>query len=141
MGGQTLSARANAGCSRETDLALSGMQPSHPEELCMEVTVELAADGLSRITIVGEMTIYNAMELKDKLLLSLAQCETVEMNLVGVSEIDSAGLQLLLMLKTEAAVRNKTLSITSHSPAVLDVLDLCELEGFFGDNVLVYPQK
>lgn len=107
----------------------------------MEVTVELAADGLSRITIVGEMTIYNAMELKDKLLLSLAQCETVEMNLVGVSEIDSAGLQLLLMLKTEAAVRNKTLSITSHSPAVLDVLDLCELEGFFGDNVLVYPQK
>lgn len=107
----------------------------------MEVTVELAADGLSRVTVVGEMTIYNAMELKDKLLSSLAQCETVEMNLVGVSEIDSAGLQLLLMLKTEAAVHNKTLSITSHSPAVLDILDLCELEGFFGDNVLVYPQK
>jgi len=107
----------------------------------MEVTVELAVDGLSRITVIGEMTIYNAMALKDQLLPALEQCETVEMNLVGVSEIDSAGLQLLLLLKTEAAARNKTLSITSHSPAVLDILDLCDLEGFFGDNVLVYPQK
>lgn len=107
----------------------------------MEVTVELAADGLSRITVIGEMTIYNAMALKDKLLPALEQCETVELDLVGVSEIDSAGLQLLLMLKTEAAARNKTLSIIGHSPAVLDIFDLCDLEGFFGDNVLVYPTK
>ena len=107
----------------------------------MEVAVEGAADGLSRITVVGEMTIYNAMALKDKLLPSLTQCETVELDLVGVSEIDSTGLQLLLLLKTEAAAHNKTLSIIGHSPAVLDIFDLCDLEGFFGDNVLVYPQK
>lgn len=103
----------------------------------MEVSVERGAGGLCRIAVNGEMTIYAALELKDKLLLPLAQCKAVEINLAGVSEIDSAGLQLLILAKNEAQARGKTLSITAHSPCVLDILDLCDLEGFFGDTVLV----
>lgn len=107
----------------------------------MAATVELAGGGLSRVVVEGEMTIYTALALKEALLAALAQCETVETNLAGVSEIDTAGLQLLIMAKTEAQARGKTLSITGHSPAVLEVLNLCDLEGFFGDNVLIHSEE
>lgn len=107
----------------------------------MEVNVERGAGGLCRIAVNGEMTIYAALALKDKLLLPLAQCKAVEINLAGVSEIDSAGLQLLIVAKNEAQARGKTLSITGHSQAVLDMLDQCDLEGFFGDNVLIHSEE
>ena len=104
----------------------------------MGVTVERAKGGLCRIAVEGEMTIYTALELKDQLLAPLEKCSRVELNLGAVSEIDSAGLQLLVLVKTEAQAHDKDLSITDHSPAVLDILDLCDLEGFFGDTVLVH---
>lgn len=107
----------------------------------MGVSVERTKSGLCRITVEGEMTIYTALELKDQLLSPLATCKEVELKLAGVSEIDSAGLQLLVLVKTEAHAHDKTLSITDHSPAVLDILDLCDLEGFFGDTVLIHPQE
>ncbi|MDO8775434.1 MAG: STAS domain-containing protein [Burkholderiaceae bacterium] len=107
----------------------------------MAVTVERAEGGLCRIAVEGEMTIYAAQALKDELLAPLAQCETVELDLSGVSEIDSAGLQLLIMAKAEAQERGKVLSITGHSQAVLEILDLCDLEGFFGDNVLIHQEE
>lgn len=89
----------------------------------------------------GEMTIYNALELKEQMLSPLGQCAHVEIELAGVSEIDSAGLQLLMMVKNEARARGKSLGISGHSPAVLEVLDLCNLESFFGDPVLVRSQE
>ncbi|MDO8699342.1 MAG: STAS domain-containing protein [Rhodoferax sp.] len=107
----------------------------------MQVTVERKKGGLCRIALNGEMTIYAALALKDELLAPLAQCETAELDLSGVSEIDSAGLQLLIMAKAEAKAHGKTLVITGHSTVVLDILDLCDLEGFFGDNVLIHPGK
>jgi len=73
----------------------------------MAVTVEYAEGGLCRIAVDGEMTIYTALALKDELLSPLAQCETLEINLAGVSEIDSAGLQLLIVVKTAAKARGK----------------------------------
>lgn len=96
----------------------------------MAVTAERAKDGVYHLSVKGELTIYTALELKAELLSPLAQCETMEMNLAGVSEIDSAGLQLLVMIKNEAQTLGKTLRISGHSPAVLEILDLCDLEGF-----------
>ncbi|MDR7308656.1 STAS domain-containing protein [Rhodoferax saidenbachensis] len=104
----------------------------------MGVTVERTKDDLCRILVEGEMTIYTAQELKDQLLAPLEQYKQVELNLGAVTEIDSAGLQLLVLVKTEAHAQDRTLSITDHSPCVLDILDLCDLEGFFGDTVLVH---
>jgi len=89
----------------------------------------------------GEMTIYTAMELKDQLLAPLAQCAAVEFDLAGISEMDSAGLQLLIMAKREATASGKTLNLSGHSPAVLEILELCQLEGFFGDQVLIRTQE
>jgi anti-sigma B factor antagonist len=107
----------------------------------MTVTMTPRANEPCHFTIEGEMTIYNALELKDQLLAPLDQCAHMEIDLAGVSEIDSAGLQLLVMAKNEARARGKTLRISGHSPAVLDVLDICNLEGFFGDPVLIHASE
>lgn len=83
------------------------------------------------------MTIYTALELKDKLLTGLAEAEELELDLSEVGEIDAAGLQLLVMIKQQAAASGKVLSFTGHSPVVLDLLDLSGLAGFFGDPLLI----
>jgi anti-anti-sigma factor len=90
-----------------------------------------------RIVIEGELTIYTAMELKDKLLTGLSATDELELDLSEVSEFDAAGLQLLVMIKQEAAALGKVLQFTGHSPVVLDLLDLSGLAGFFGDPLLI----
>lgn len=107
----------------------------------MAVTVERAEGDLCRVAVEGEMTIYSAQNLKVDLLELLARCGILELDLSGVSEIDSAGLQLLIMVKTAALAQGRVLNIVGHSQVVLEVLDLCDLEDFFGDAVLIYSQK
>lgn len=90
-----------------------------------------------RIGIAGELTIYTALELKDELLAGLSASEELELDLSEVGEIDAAGLQLLVMIKQQAAVSGKALRFTRHSPVVLELLDLSGLAGFFGDPLLI----
>lgn len=85
------------------------------------------------------MTIYTAAQIKESLLSTMEGCAELEMNLGQVSEIDTAGLQLLALAKREAADRNKPLHFVAHSQAVLDMLDLCNLAGAFGDPVVLSP--
>ena len=73
---------------------------------------------------VGEMTIYHAAELKPVLLGALDQSDEIEIDLSGVSEIDTAGVQLLMLMKREAVATDKKLTLSGHSPAVLDVFEL-----------------
>jgi anti-sigma B factor antagonist len=87
----------------------------------------------------GEMTIYRAAELKEILLPHIDHASVIEIDLSQVSEIDSAGLQLLIAAKLEAMIRDKQLHFVGHSKPVLELLDLCDLGGFFGDQVVIYP--
>lgn len=107
----------------------------------MTVTLTQRASSPCHFAIEGEMTIYNALQLKDVLLTTMDQCTGLDLDLASVIEIDSSGLQLLVMLKNAARAQGKSLVISSHSPAVLEVLDLCNLEGFFGDPVLVRSRE
>ncbi len=93
--------------------------------------------GGSRIAIEGELTIYTALELKDRLLTALSSSEELELDLSEVGEIDAAGLQLLVMVKQQATNLGKVLRITGHSPVVVELLDLSGLSGFFGDPLLI----
>ena len=104
----------------------------------MNVNVEKKG-GCCRIGMEGEMTIYAAAQIKESLLSAMEDCKEIEMSLAQVSEIDSAGLQLLALAKREAADRNKPLHFVAHSQTVLDMLDLCNLAGAFGDPVVLSP--
>jgi len=104
----------------------------------MELNVE-NEQGICRIRINGEMTIYSAAQAKQSLLGAMADCHEIEMNLAHVSEIDASGLQLLALVKREAAEKNIPLHFVAHSQAVTDMLDLCNLAGVFGDPVVLSP--
>ena len=99
------------------------------------VTEETAAG--ARLRLVGEMTIYAAAELKPRLLDEVAAHAALEIDLAEVSEIDTAGIQLLLLAKREAAAAGKTLALVGHSPAVLELVELYKLAGTLGDPLVL----
>lgn len=85
----------------------------------------------------GEMTIYTALDTKVRLLEPLSSCRQIDVDLSQVSEIDSAGLQLMILVKREATALGKDIRFIAHSPAVVDALELCGLMGYFGDPVVM----
>lgn len=85
----------------------------------------------------GEITIYHASELKEQMSEWLEHPREIEMDLSGVSEIDSAGLQLLIAAKQEAGRRGGSLHLLFHSQVVLEAIELCNLSGYFGDPTLL----
>lgn len=89
------------------------------------------------LAIEGELTIYCAAEMKPRiggLLDEVAEAAASqgEIDLAQVSEIDSAGLQLLLLARREAAARGIALELRNPSQAVIDCLALCDLTAEFG---------
>ncbi len=106
----------------------------------MAISIE-TNDGICRLRVEDEMTIYNAVEFKQALLANLSACGEMEINLSGVGEMDTAGLQMLLLAKREAAVYGKKLRLVEHSPATLEVLDLYNMAGYFGDPVVMPSSK
>ena len=87
--------------------------------------------------IIGDMTIYDAPELKETLLNTLAQANNLEINLADVSDMDTAGFQILVLLKREALEKNKTLRLSAHSPVVIEVIDTYHMAAYFGDPLIV----
>jgi anti-anti-sigma factor len=87
------------------------------------------------------MTIYTAADMKNELMTHMVQSCDREIDLSEVSEMDSAGLQLLIMAKREAERHGTNLRLTGHSRAVLDVLDMCNLASYFGDPVVLVVVK
>lgn len=75
------------------------------------------------------MTIYTACEMKDKLLQKLAKCRAMELDLSQVVEFDTAGFQLLTLLKRESESNGTPLLMKNHSPAVQAVLELYRVTG------------
>jgi anti-anti-sigma factor len=90
-----------------------------------------------RLALHEDMTIYQAAEQKNRLLAALAEARHLALDLSGVAEIDTAGLQLLMLVKREAGRQGKTLEICGHSPAVQQTLDFCNLVGVFGDPMVI----
>jgi ABC-type transporter Mla MlaB component len=91
----------------------------------------------SSLGLQGPLTIYEAQEMKARLLDALESAAALDVDLALVTEIDTAGVQLLVLVKTEAAVAGKAARLLNHSPAVLEAIDLYQLGAFLGDPVLV----
>jgi anti-sigma B factor antagonist len=100
---------------------------------------EPSAESPQILFIEGEMNIYRAAELKDTLLGKLRPAGTLEVDLAGVSELDSAGVQVLLLAKRSAQAIGCTLRLVAHSPAVLEVFELLDLSAQFGDPLVMAP--
>lgn len=102
----------------------------------MTINAEWSADRC-RLRIDDDLSIYHAAALKPDLLEPLGRASEIEVDLSQVAEMDSAGLQLLVLLKREAAAAGKRVSFTGHSPAVIRLLDLYDMAGYFGDPLVI----
>lgn len=76
------------------------------------------------LAVEGELTIYRAAELKPALLDAVRAHDAPAFDLSAVTEFDSAGLQLLLVARQEAARLGKRVAIAAASPAVRDAFAL-----------------
>lgn len=94
-------------------------------------------DGLCQVRIAGEMTVYSAPDARLALQQCLAQCTALEIDLSGVSEVDSTSVQLLIQAKREGGRLGKPVSFVAHSPAVQEIIDLYRLGAEFGDPILI----
>ena len=71
-----------------------------------------------------ELNIVHAAELRQSWLAQTsATTDGVELDLSGVQEMDSAGVQLLIALHKELTQRGQALSLTQPSRVVREVLD------------------
>lgn len=93
------------------------------------------------LRIEGEWTIYRAAELKPGLLAALAAAPALELNLAAVTELDSAGVQLLMLAKEAARAAGKRLRLAAHSEAVLEVFEVLNLGAYFGDPLLMSAHR
>ena len=102
-----------------------------------EFATQTTTDGAAHLILDGAMTIYNAADIKHRLIDALAAAPTLELDLSHVTEVDTAGFQLLVMIKRESLRTQRTLRIVAHSPAVQEVIDFFNMGAFFGDPLII----
>ena len=97
-------------------------------------------EGDSALLLQGELDIYAVLEARDQLGQALRDHDALLLNLSGLEGLDTAGVQLLVWLKGESARLGKQLVLFAHSPAVVEVFDLLQVAGLFGDTILIAPR-
>lgn len=88
-------------------------------------------------SIEGEMTIYEAESLWASLQPVITENRPMTLDLSQVSEIDTAGVQILMAVKKHSRSHSWTLSLTHHSEAVLQAMQTMDLIGYFNDPVVL----
>lgn len=71
-----------------------------------------------------DLTIYTAAELKPLLLGEVRASEMPVLDFSNMTEIDSAGVQLLYLAHREAQTLGRRLRLMGCAPAVREILDL-----------------
>ena len=93
------------------------------------------------LVIAEDLTTYHAAAHKQRLINALHTTDDLEIDLSAVAEIDTAGFQLLVLVKREARRLDKEAQIVAHSEAVREVLDFYNMAAAFGDPLLIPAGK
>lgn len=83
----------------------------------------------SRLDVDGELTIHTAAEQCPRLLGAVEKNGTLRVGLAGVSELDTAGLQMLLAARREAERLGGAVEFHDASEPVLEALAIVHLDG------------
>lgn len=79
----------------------------------------------------GELTIYDATAFRDRLLALLSSTEHLSIDAQAISEVDLAGVQVLVALRNEAAQRGATFTLARAAPSLTQALKLLGLTATF----------
>ena len=101
-------------------------------DIQMQSTPEQAA-----VTLAGELDIYGVAEANEVLRRALSEAQRVEVDLRDIEAIDGAGLQMLMAAKLEAVRLGRELTLSRHSEAVIEAIELAQLNTFFGDPMVL----
>lgn len=101
----------------------------------MTIRIETGREQCCRAIVDGSMTIYEAATDKSVLLDALAHAKEAEIDLSAVCEMDTAGLQILILAKRESVKAGKVVRLVGHSPASLDVIERYGLSGYFSGPI------
>jgi ABC-type transporter Mla MlaB component len=104
--------------------------PVHPNPETPMTPTPTGTDGspAAPLRLDGEMTVFRAAEIKQLL---AERPDAVELDLAGITEFDTAGVQLLLMQRRIAARRGAALRLRAAGEAVRELLALYGLQGQF----------
>jgi len=98
-------------------------------------TLSISESSEGVVSISGELTIYEATHFKDEFLSRLKSNPELDIDLSGVIELDCAGVQVMLLLQSEASAAGKKLRWCAHSPEVTRVLTTLNLVSTLGEPV------
>lgn len=87
-----------------------------------------APAGAPVLTLAGELSIYQAQELKKTLLDAVQPGATLVLDLSGVTALDTAGVQLLLLAQRSAQAQQGDVRVIAPSAPVREVLELLRLD-------------
>jgi anti-anti-sigma factor len=91
--------------------------------------METAPDSMATsIAIEGELTIFTVQDWKARLLPLLDEHPALTVDLAAVTEFDSAGLQLLAVLRQEGTLRGRGIVLRNPAEAVAAVLAQYRME-------------
>lgn len=105
----------------------------------MSCEIDVVAEG--RASLAGELCVFHAAELKPRLLALATSVGEQEIDLAQVNEVDTAGVQLLLLARREAAGAGGRLRYVNHSAPVLEALMLLNLAAELGDPASIAVEE
>ena len=79
------------------------------------------------LSIDGELTIYTAAEYKKYLVENFSSEQSLEVDLAGIEEIDTCGLQLLAAMSKELSDNGNEINIIASSDTAKDALETSRL--------------
>jgi anti-sigma B factor antagonist len=90
-----------------------------------------AADGSAVVRVVGEVDLTNSTEFIAVGRQALSEGDAVELDLSGLTFVDSTGLAVLVQLRKEAVERDAALVLSNLSARTYRVLRAAGLLGYF----------
>ncbi len=87
------------------------------------------------------LDIAGVVEARDHLLQILESGDSVRLDFSSLAEIDTAGIQLVLSMRKEAAARGKECRFVHPAPAIEEAFRLLGCAGVFDESVLTSPAK
>lgn len=96
----------------------------------MQITAEERDNGCA-IVVRGSLAIDTVTRAKTPLLAALARADHIDLDLSGVERFDTAGLQLLLLLRREARGAGRRVRLIDVSAPVQATMRRCAAERWF----------
>ena len=97
----------------------------------VEYRVDDRSDDVCVLSVEGELDLAVVSEFRERALACLEGAQALELDLHGVSFIDSSGLAVLVRLRKEAALSGKSLALVDVSRATRRLLEITGLQDSF----------